>query len=437
MELEPLGERDPKELGPYHLRGRLRVGRAGIAYLGRSPDGLFAEVTVVSEQIAWDPKVLALLSDGADAARRLRAPHLQRVRAADLGESTPWTAADFLPGPSLREAVETYGPLPPHAVRSLATALADTLDAVHGAGHVHRGLDPSTVVLTADGAVVTGLGVARALEAATVTLPRLVPDAVAYLPPEVARGLEPGSPADVFGLGAVLTYAATGHGPFGSGASAELARRVRDDEPDLAGLPDDLVEVVTACVGADPGRRPTLAAVRRRLAAGPAGSWVLPDGLTGAFAQWAVLGRGRSAPLAPAIPAEPTAPLAPQDGPAAGVGTGSGAGPAATRKLDVAFDDPGARGVGDTENLGGPPTAPAGASPTGTGPVGTPAGSGTGDPAAPPRPVSILPRTAGDDRGPGSGRGAGQGGARVSPLLLVAVGVAVAALVFAAVTVWL
>lgn len=387
IELEPLGERDPRELGPYHLRGRLRVGRAGIAYLGRSPDGLFAEVTVVSEQIAWDPKVLALLSDGADAARRLRAPHLQRVRAADLGERTPWTAADFLPGPSLREAVEAYGPLPPAAVRSLATALADALDAVHGAGHVHRGLDPSTVVLTADGGVVTGLGVARALEAATVTLPRLVPDAVAYLPPEVARGLEPGPPADVFGLGVVLTYAATGRGPFGSGASAELARRMRDDEPDLAGLPDDLVEVVTACVRADPGRRPTLAAVRRRLAAGPAGAWALPEGLTSAFAQWAVLGRGRSAPLAPAIPAEPTAPLAPQGGPAVGAGTATS--------------------------------------------------SGTGASATPPQPVSILPRTARDDRGSGSGRGAGQGGSSVSPLLLVAVGVAVAALVFAAVTVWL
>ncbi|WP_036962503.1 hypothetical protein, partial [Promicromonospora kroppenstedtii] len=72
MELEPLGERDPRQLGPYHLRGRLRAGRAGIAYLGRSPDGLFAEVTVVSEPIAWDPEVLALLSDAADVARRLR-----------------------------------------------------------------------------------------------------------------------------------------------------------------------------------------------------------------------------------------------------------------------------------------------------------------------------------------------------------------------------
>lgn len=410
MELEPLGERDPQELGPYQLRGRLRVGRAGIAYLGRSPDGLFAEVTVVGEQIAWDPQVLALLSEGTEAARRLRVPHLQRVRGADLGERTPWTAADFLPGPSLREAVETYGPLPPAAVRSLATALADALDAVHGAGQVHRGLDPSTVVLTADGAVVTGLGVARALEAATVTLPRLVPDAVAYLPPEVARGLEPGSPADVFGLGAVLTYAATGHGPFGSGASAELARRMRDDEPDLAGLPGSLVEVVTACVRADPGHRPTLAAVRRRLAAGPAGAWVLPDGLTGAFAQWAVLGRGRSAPLAPPIAAEPTAPLAPRSG------TGTGSGTGATRKLDVSFDD--------TEAVTG-----------GTGPA--PASPGVGTPAAPPQPVSILPRTAGDDRGSGSDRGAGQGGSRVSPLLLVAVGVAVAALVFAAVTVWL
>ncbi|MFJ3404530.1 protein kinase [Promicromonospora sp. NPDC090134] len=424
MELEPLGDRDPRELGPYHLRGRLRVGRLGTVHLGRSPDGLFAEVTVVGEQIAWDPQVLALLTEGADGARRLRAAHVQRVRDADLAARTPWIAADFLPGPSLREAVEAHGPLPPAAVRRLAVALADALDAVHSSGQVHRGLDPSTVVLTADGPVATGLGLARALEAVTVTLPRLVPDAVAYLAPEVARGLEPGSPADVFGLGAVLTYAATGRGPFGSGASGELARRVRDDEPDLAGLPDDLVEPVAAAVRANPGERPTLAALRRRLAAGPAGSWVLPAGLTGELAQWAVLGRGRSAPLAPAIPAEPTARLAP------GVGPDPAQTSALTKQLDTArLDVP--RGDADTtaaDTTAADTAASAGAAATGTAAAGAPA-----------QPVSILPRGAQGDRaaaraGRTTGAGGGAGGSRVSPLLMIAVGVAVAALVFAAVT---
>lgn len=395
MELEPLTDHDPHEAGPYHLRGRLREGRAGTAYLGRSPDGLFAEVTVVSDQVAWDPKVLALLSDGIDSARRLRTAHVQRVRGADLRARRPWFAGDFLPGPSLREAVETYGPLPPAAVRSLAAGLADALDAIHAAGQVHRGLDPSTVVLTADGPTVIGLGIARALESATVTLPRLVPDAVGYLPPEVARGYEPGSPADIFGLGAVLTYAATGHGPFGTGASSELVRRMRQDEPDLAGVPDDLLEVVAACVRAGAGERPTLAAVRRRLSSGRTDSWDLPADLAGTFAQWAVLGRGRSAPLAPAISAEPTTPLTPE----------AGLEPAATKKLDP--------GAGDDEAAAAP-------------------GAGRGLTA---RPVSILPRQPGGD---GSGRRSGRSGSsRFVPLLMAAVAVSVAVIVFAAVIYWL
>ncbi|MFI2364442.1 serine/threonine protein kinase [Promicromonospora sp. NPDC019610] len=456
MELEPLADRDPRELGPYHLRGRLRVGRLGTVYLGRSADGLFAEVTVVGEQIAWDPQVLALLTEGADDARRLRAAHVQRVRDADLAARRPWIAADFLPGPSLREAVEAHGPLPPAAVRSLAAALADALAAVHGSGQVHRGVDPSTVVLTAGGPVVTGLGLARALEAVTVTLPRLVPDAVAYLAPEVARGLEPGTPADVFGLGAVLTYAATGRGPFGSGASGELARRVRDDEPDLAGLPDDLVEPVTAAVRAHPGERPTLAALRRRLAAGPAGSWVLPAGLTGELAQWAVLGRGRSAPLAPAIPAEPTARVAPLAGPGpSGSATGVAGAPDATEQLDTARLDPtGTAALTkqlDTARLdvpagdsgataaGSGAAGPAGVDPAGVGPAAAgPAASGPAGVGAPGQPVSIVPRGAqevrsGSDAGQDAGAGAGPR-SRASLAVMITVGVAVAALVFAAVT---
>ncbi|WP_275003446.1 serine/threonine protein kinase [Promicromonospora iranensis] len=380
MELEPLTDGDPREAGRYHLRGRLRTGRLGTVCLGRSPDGLFAEVTVVNPQLAWDPKVLALLSEGVDAARRLRAAGVQRVRDADLRSRTPWLAGEFLPGPSLRDAVEAYGPLPPVAVRSLAAGLAQALGAIHAAGEVHRALDPSAVILTPDGPRVTGVGQARALEVATVTLPRLVPDAVAYLPPEVADGYEPGSPADVFGLGAVVTYAATGHGPFGTGASAELVGRMRDDDPDLAGVPDDLRSLVAACVRAGAGERPTLAAVGRRLAAGGTASWDVPAGLADEFRQWAVLGRGRSAPLAPALPAEPTAPLP----------AGADAEPAPTKKLDAAFDGA--------------------------------------------QPVSVLPRSS-NAAGPTRREGR-RASSWAGPLLMVGVAVAVAALTFAAVTFW-
>jgi hypothetical protein len=244
--------------------------------------------------------------------------------------------------------------------------------------------------------VLLGLGIERALEAATVTLPRLVPGAVAYLAPEVARGYEPGPPADIFGLGAVLTYAATGHGPFGAGDSSELARRMRQDEPDLVGLPDDLLEVIAACVRAGAGERPTLMALRRRLSSGGAGSWDLPAGLTDTFAHWAVLGRGRSAPLPPAIGAEPTTPIRTESE------------PVTTKKLGPMFD--------------------------GTDEDPTEAAQGPGqEPAA--RPVSIMPRPSRDDS---SGRRGGQGArARRGPLLAVAVVVSVAALVFAAVTYWL
>src|SRR5690606_21817037 len=263
----------------------------------------FAEVTVVNPQLAWEPHVLRHLTEGITAAQRLAVPAAERPRGAALAARGPWFAGDALPGPTLRDAVQRHGPLPPPAVRHLAVALAGALEEVHAAGPVHRALDPAAVVLTPDGPVLTGLGVARALEDTSVTLPRLLPDAVAYLAPEVVRGYEPGAPADVFGLGAVVTYAATGRGPFGTG---DVARRVRDDDPDLAYLPGDLVEAVRACVRAQPGERPTAAALRRRPAAGPPGAWHLPTGLTAEQSRWAPLGRGRPAPSTPALAPAPT-----------------------------------------------------------------------------------------------------------------------------------
>lgn len=394
-ELEPLGDHDPRDAGPFYLRGRLRVGRVGRVFLGRSPDGRFAEVTVVDPQLAWEPRVLSLLTDGVEATRPVRVPHVQRLRGADLRARAPWFAVDLLPGPSLREAVERHGPLPPAVVRHLAVALAGALEAVHAAGLVHRALDPQAVVLTADGPVVTGLGVARALEETSVTLPRLVPDAVGYVSPEVVRGYEPGAPADVFGLGAVLAYAATGRGPFGTGASGDLARRVHQDDPDLAYLPGDLVETVAACVRAAPGERPTAAALRRRLSAGTPGAWDLPAGLTAELGRWEVLGRGRSAPLPPALGADPTERLVPE-APAPAPGS-------------FAPQEPGGPGsAGPTDRLDGP--AP---------------GAGAAAPVS--RPVSIVPRS--EDRADAGPRRP----ATLAVLLMVLAGVAVAGLTFAAV----
>jgi hypothetical protein len=168
-----------------------------------------------------------------------------------------------VPGPSLHQVVESgYGPLPEATLHSLAGRLARALLAVHGAGLVHRDLKPSNILLTVDGPRIIDFGIARALDTVAGS-PRtstgVVLGSPGFMSPEQVRGQRVTPAADMFSLGSVLVFAATGRLPFGS---AELGLhavmfRIAEEEPDLTGVPQALTGLVTACLAKEPQRRPT------------------------------------------------------------------------------------------------------------------------------------------------------------------------------------
>ena len=123
-------------------------------------------------------------------------------------------------GHSLTEAVEEHGPLPVPSVLALAAGLAEGLGAVHAAGVVHRALKPSNVLLAEDGPRVIDFGISQAADGTQMTGTGMVIGSPGFMSPEQAEGKVVGPPSDVFSLGAVLVYAATGAGPFASGVSA-------------------------------------------------------------------------------------------------------------------------------------------------------------------------------------------------------------------------
>ena len=79
--------------------------------------------------------------------------------------------------------------------------------------------------------------------------------------PEQAEGREVGPASDVFSLGAVLAFAATGQGPFGSGSTPALVYRVVHSPPDLDLVPAGIRPLVERCLAKDPAGRPTAAAL--------------------------------------------------------------------------------------------------------------------------------------------------------------------------------
>ncbi|MER7686055.1 serine/threonine-protein kinase [Streptomyces sp. NPDC097610] len=266
--MQPLGVDEPTVVGPYRLLGRLGSGGMGRVYLGRSAGGRTVAVKIVHPHFALDEEFRARFRREVEAARRVGGAWTAPVLDADPEASVPWVATGYAAGPSLAAAVaDAGGPLPAHSVRVLGAGLAEALTAVHALGLVHRDVKPSNVLLTLDGPLLIDFGIARATDGtASLTSTGVSVGSPGYMSPEQILGKGVTGAADVFSLGAVLVYAATGESPFPGDSSAALLYKVVHEEPRLGSLEGELRELVAACLAKDPAGRPTPGEVAGRLA---------------------------------------------------------------------------------------------------------------------------------------------------------------------------
>jgi eukaryotic-like serine/threonine-protein kinase len=251
---EELQATDPRSVGPYRLLGRLGAGGMGQVYLGRSAGGRLVAVKLICPELAGEPGFRVRFAREVAVARTVGGLFTALVVDADAEAAVPWLATAYVPAPSLAEAVDDHGPLPAGAVATLAEGLAEGLAAIHAAGVVHRDLKPSKVLLAADGPRVIDFGISRAAEASMLTQSGTVMGSPGFMSPEQAEGGPVGPASDVFSLGEVLAFAATGQSPFGTGPTPALVYRVVHNEPDTAGLPASIRPLVQRCLAQGPGR---------------------------------------------------------------------------------------------------------------------------------------------------------------------------------------
>ncbi|MFE5482029.1 ABC transporter substrate-binding protein [Streptomyces sp. NPDC056527] len=301
--MRPLRPADPSAIAGYRLLGRLGSGGMGVVYLARSAGGALAALKLILAEHAADPGFRERFRREARVAERITGHWVVRVLGSDPEAREPWLATEFVPGPSLAEAVGLHGALPEPTVRALGARLADALTDMHEAGLVHRDVKPGNVLLALDGPRLIDFGIARSAGATALTATDAMIGTPGFLAPEQARVTgsdEVGPPSDVFSLGCVLAYATTGRRPFGTGGVAAVVYRTVHEEPDLDDVPETLLPLVTACLAKDPADRPTAADVRASLgpADGSAGDW-LPPGLPALIAE-------RSARVLDLPVAEPT-----------------------------------------------------------------------------------------------------------------------------------
>lgn len=254
--MRPLGTDDPMRIGDYRLLGLLGAGGMGRVYLGRSAGGRTVAVKVIRPDLIGN-EFRERFRREVTAARRVGGKFTAPVLDADVDSTPPWLATGYVAGFSLTDAVEQFGTFSENTLLVLAHGLAEALIAVHGAGIVHRDLKPSNVLLAVDGPKVIDFGIARAAEDSALTTTGNVIGSPGFMCPEQVVGPTMGPEGDVFALGGVLVYAATGQGPFGTGETVQMLYRVVYEEPRLTAVPDRLRPLVAACLNKDVAARPT------------------------------------------------------------------------------------------------------------------------------------------------------------------------------------
>ncbi|MET7651365.1 serine/threonine-protein kinase [Streptomyces sp. NPDC005486] len=250
---------DPKALGGYRIVDRIGSGGMGVVYLGRSRSGREVAVKVVHAQYAEDKVFRARFRQEIEAVRRVSGAFTAPVVDADPEAVRPWMATQYVPGPALSARIRGAGPLKGAELRLLVLGLVEALRDIHRAGVVHRDLKPSNVLMAEDGPRVIDFGISRATENQTLTETGHAIGTPPFMSPEQfkdARSVGPAS--DVFSLGALLVFAATGRGPFDADSPYLTAWRVMHEEPAVDAVAEPLRAVLSRCLAKDTDDRPGL-----------------------------------------------------------------------------------------------------------------------------------------------------------------------------------
>ncbi|MEU3323541.1 PQQ-binding-like beta-propeller repeat protein [Streptomyces sp. NPDC006785] len=294
--MEALRQDDPRRFGRFTALARFDESASAVRYVARDlASGERALITAARPELAAVPVFSRRFQAEARTAERLAggwvAPPLDVGAPAKTpaGEAeTLWTAAGYVPALPLAEAIGIAGPLPERALRILGAGIAEILSRVHATGSVLQGLAPGTVLLAADGPRLTAFGPLGAAASAAAGPGGQLSVRLGYLTPEQIAGREVSAASDLFVLGLLLAYAATGTTPFAEGPAEEATRRIAEDEPELDAVPEALRALIANCLAKDPDQRPTAGTVAAELAlegaAGLArGGW-LPEPLAAAVA---------------------------------------------------------------------------------------------------------------------------------------------------------
>jgi len=254
----------PKQVGDYTIERTLGVGGMGTVYLARSASGEARAIKVLHAELAGSQELRLRLEREAAVLKRLRGDRSAAVYEINAAAERPYLVMEYVSGLSLDKHIEKYGKLSGVLVWAVMDALLEATEMFHAEGITHRDLKPSNVMLGEDGVKIIDFGISG-LMGSSLTEIGSTPATTLWSSPEQMNGAEVGQASDIFNLGMIFAYAWTGSHPFDAAKRDAVMLKLMTGEPNLAGVPSRLRQIVADCLAKDPAQRPSAREVRDRL----------------------------------------------------------------------------------------------------------------------------------------------------------------------------
>ncbi|MEU2302760.1 serine/threonine-protein kinase [Streptomyces antibioticus] len=245
----------------HQILGR---GSAGTVWLGEGPEGPVA-VKLLREDLASDEELVGRFVQERTALLGLEHPNVVSVRDLVVDGNDLALVMDLVRGTDLRTRLDRDRRLAPEAAVAIVADVAEGLAAAHAAGVVHRDVKPENVLLDMQGplgpggshrALLTDFGVAKLIDTPKRTRATKIIGTPDYLAPEIVEGLPPRASVDIYALATVLYELLAGFTPFGGGhPGAVLRRHVTESVAPLPGIPDELWQLIVQCLAKGPASR--------------------------------------------------------------------------------------------------------------------------------------------------------------------------------------
>ncbi|MCA9193385.1 MAG: serine/threonine protein kinase [Planctomycetales bacterium] len=263
-------------LGRYEVERVIGSGGMGVVFKGFDTElNRPVAIKVLARHLAHSGAARQRFAREAKAAAAIVHENVVAIHNVESNSDTPYLVMQFVAGESLQTRVDEAGPLGSKEILRIGIQAAAGLAAAHRQGVVHRDVKPANMLLEngVERVLLTDFGLARTVDDASLTQTGIIAGTPHYMSPEQANGQPADQRTDLFSLGAVLYFMATGHPPFRAERAMGVLNRICHDRQRplwqvAEQVPDELSVLVDRLLEKQPSRRPTSAeAVQTQLEA--------------------------------------------------------------------------------------------------------------------------------------------------------------------------